>query len=320
VNELADRLQAAVARVREQLGARYPVLVDSTLWAAGDGLVTVSGGVLVQAMAEAYAAELGAALAPVPVPRPLVLCDLDAPWQVQHWLPLVGDPAVDVHRGPSGDELQTQWTPPAWIRFFADHAAGRSLVQLPDGTLGWVDGARVGRRTNFPVADPWAGIRRGAEGRMASASGRPRQLDGRPVSPLEDLAARARARRGRPYRWGGNTDAGADCSAFVQSLLWEAAGVLLPKHTGDQRRLGLRVGLDSLRPGDLLFVRGREKGLAHVGLVLSAEGAGAGGEPRLNAVHSCLSRGCVLEEPLPEFLDRYEFSGVRRVVDWGEPS
>jgi len=85
--------------------------------------------------------------------------------------------------------------------------------------------------------------------------------------------------------------------------------VLLPKHTGDQRRLGDRVGAGSIAPGDLVFVKGRNKGLSHVGLALPAE-------ETTTVVHSCLTRNQVMEEPLSTFLERYRFVGARRPIAW----
>ncbi len=290
----AQRLADAVATVRGDLQRRYPVGVDTTRW-AWDGAVRVEGAVLVAAQANAYVQGLTAAME-APVPRPAVLSDLESPWTLHRWRALAGDEALDLHRADEGDDLQTQWSPPALLRAFADRGQ-RTLVQLPDGTVGWV--ARDRLVDAAPDADPWAALLRGRRNEAVVAPG------------LAQAAARARARMGRPYLWGGNTDAAADCSGFVQSVVFDASGLLLPKNTKDQRATGARVAPDAIAPGDLVFVRGRDSRLSHVGLALpSAQGT--------TVAHSCLSRRQILEEPLADFLERYDFLGARRPVAWRE--
>jgi cell wall-associated NlpC family hydrolase len=57
---------------------------------------------------------------------------------------------------------------------------------------------------------------------------------------------------GAPYRRGGSTPAGFDCSGFVQ-YLYKKWGIALPRTVVDQYRAGAPVDHASLRPGDLVF-------------------------------------------------------------------
>ena len=294
---MQDRLATSVARVREKLRAAWPILVDTTTWCREGSEVRVTGGVLTAAQAKRYSELLGEELAPIEVPLPAVLSALNRPWQDFDWASVTDLGVLDLFRGPEHEERQTQWEPPALLRLFA-RRGDRALVQLPDGTLGWIDGERI--EPARPQADPWAGIGRPRPGRAVAL------LSG---GGLATATALARERLGRPYLWGGNTAAAADCSGFVQAVIYGGSGVLLPKHTGDQRRQGQRVAAGAIAPGDLGFVRGRDRGLAHVGLALR-------GEAGTTVIHSCLSRRRVLEEPLDSFLSRYLFTGARRVVDW----
>lgn len=289
-------LQRAVERARIELAERWPVVVDSTTWTVNDGAVVVDGGVLIASQAKLYADVLRDELDHA-VPRPTVLSSLDSPWTAHRWADVATAEALDLHRLPEGDDLQTQQVPPAAVRWFIERGK-RALVQLADGTLGWAAAAAL--RHIDPPADPWADVRRT----------RPNETL-RPTRPggLAALAAAARARLGRPYRWGGNTPERADCSGLVQGVLLTATGLLLPKHTGDQRRHGVRVAAADIAPGDLVFVRGRERALGHVGVALAAADG-------VTVVHSCLTRSLVLEEPLTVFLDRYRFTGARRPVTW----
>lgn len=288
----AQDLADAVTAVRSELDARYPVRVDTTRWSWDDG-VRVEGGVLVAAQAQAYVAGLGERLA-VEVPSPAVLADLQSPWTLHTWVLVLGRTTIDLHRSAEGDDLQTQWIPPVVIRWFA-RGSGRALVQLPDGTVGWMTSNRL--MSAVPSGDPWAEVRRATAGQVADAD-----------DSLDELAERARGRLGRPYLWGGNTAAAADCSGFVQSLLHQS-GLLLPKNTKDQRHTGERVAAGAIEPGDLVFVRGNSSGLGHVGLALpSADGT--------QVIHSCLTRKQIVEEPLDAFLGRYRFTAARRVLRW----
>jgi cell wall-associated NlpC family hydrolase len=286
----AERLAAAVDAVRADAHRRWTDVIDTTVWRWDDG-VQVDGAVLVAAQADAYRGAIGAALGLAAVPGPAVLADLARPHREYCWGELVGDGLTDVHRGPDGADRQTQWSAGARVRLFR---AGRTrwLVQLPDGTLGWVDRERVVERDI--VADPWSSWVRPRTGEV---------VDGR--GSIDDLTRIARRRLGRPYLWGGNGEEAADCSGFVQGVVAEASSVLLPKHTGDQQAFGVRVAQTNIAPGDLVFVRGLEKNLGHVGLALPG-----------SVVHACLSRGRVLEEPLAAFFARYRFSTARRVVSW----
>ena len=64
--------------------------------------------------------------------------------------------------------------------------------------------------------------------------------------------AAAMSRLGTPYRWGGTTPAGFDCSGLML-WSWAQAGVSLPRTSGAQRSATQRISFDQLQPGDLVF-------------------------------------------------------------------
>ena len=75
---------------------------------------------------------------------------------------------------------------------------------------------------------------------------------------------------GTPYRTGGTTREGADCSGFAKSLHSEVTGIQLPRTTGQQWEQGQEVPVNAVRPGDLLFfqtLRGQDA-VSHVGVVV----------------------------------------------------
>jgi cell wall-associated NlpC family hydrolase len=108
---------------------------------------------------------------------------------------------------------------------------------------------------------------------LAGCASEPR----RPEPPLEAGSPRADAANavlfraialvGTPYRYGGNTpDSGFDCSGLVGYVFRDAAGVVLPRTSGEMSELRAReVGMRDLQAGDLVFfAEGRR--VSHVGI------------------------------------------------------
>jgi cell wall-associated NlpC family hydrolase len=71
---------------------------------------------------------------------------------------------------------------------------------------------------------------------------------------------------GTPYRFGGETVRGIDCSAFVRAI-YGIFGVQLPRTAREQSFVGMVVGRDSLKEGDLVFFNTR-RALGHVGIYI----------------------------------------------------
>ncbi|MCU0868596.1 MAG: C40 family peptidase, partial [Burkholderiales bacterium] len=78
--------------------------------------------------------------------------------------------------------------------------------------------------------------------------------------------AAARAQLGAPYRYGGASPSGFDCSGLVR-WSYARAGVDLPRDTHSQRRRARPLhDLSALVPGDLLFYTRGRRGTLHVAL------------------------------------------------------
>ncbi|MDP5292716.1 NlpC/P60 family protein [Oceanimonas sp. CHS3-5] len=77
----------------------------------------------------------------------------------------------------------------------------------------------------------------------------------RTLASVSDLQQVYQRWRGVPYRFGGESEQGIDCSAFTQTLYQEAFGMSLPRSTREQVLLGREVERNELRPGDLVFFR-----------------------------------------------------------------
>ena len=70
---------------------------------------------------------------------------------------------------------------------------------------------------------------------------------------------------GKPYRYGGISPSGFDCSGLVL-YSYKNAGVALPHNTDKQRSMSRRVKVADLRRGDLLFFNQEGKKYGHVGI------------------------------------------------------
>jgi peptidoglycan DL-endopeptidase LytE len=72
---------------------------------------------------------------------------------------------------------------------------------------------------------------------------------------------------GVPYRLGGSTLKGLDCSAFVKRI-YEIFNVYLPRTAREQFRFGKKIEKNQLEEGDLVFFKTRRGENGHVGIYI----------------------------------------------------
>ena len=72
-----------------------------------------------------------------------------------------------------------------------------------------------------------------------------------------------------PYRWGGKSVMGIDCSAFVQ-LCAKVSGFKLPRDASQQVEHGETIEfLSDAKAGDIAFFENEDRRVTHVGILLS---------------------------------------------------
>ena len=144
----------------------------------------------------------------------------------------------------------------AWIR-----EAGGTPMQLPWGaTLNDLGGGRFGLGTSTLV-------RQGA-----------------PPVQRTCAASTAAEWRGVPYRWGGKSQLGVDCSGLVQQV-FAALGIALPRDAADQIHCGSPVAPEHRLHGDVAFFQNAAGKVIHVGICQgSAAILHASGEVREDAL------------------------------------
>lgn len=92
---------------------------------------------------------------------------------------------------------------------------------------------------------------------------------------------------GSPYKYGGTTRKGFDCSGFV-SASFKPLNISLHRSSHEMANQGKSVDLKNVQVGDLLFfVTGKNKRISHVGIVVET-----GNEVKF--IHSSTSRGVII--------------------------
>lgn len=73
---------------------------------------------------------------------------------------------------------------------------------------------------------------------------------------------------GKPYRYGGESKNGIDCSAFTRELYSKVMGEFLPRNSRQQFKYVKSVPKNQLKAGDLVFFKIKSKSISHVGVYL----------------------------------------------------
>jgi cell wall-associated NlpC family hydrolase len=96
---------------------------------------------------------------------------------------------------------------------------------------------------------------------------------------------------GVPYRSGGTSARGFDCSGFT-SHVFSKFGYTIPHSSAGQSLAGQPVNKDEVQKGDLIFFKGsnaRSKNVGHVGIVISEKGE------KIRFIHASINNGISIE-------------------------
>lgn len=83
---------------------------------------------------------------------------------------------------------------------------------------------------------------------------------------IQTVLKRALALLGTPYRWGGESTDGFDCSGLVGYVFRSALGIELPRVSREMASSGEKIERNALNAGDLVFFSRRGKRVDHVGI------------------------------------------------------
>lgn len=116
------------------------------------------------------------------------------------------------------------------------------------------------------------------------------------------LIAEAHKVIGTPYRAGGTTPKGFDCSGFV-SYTYKKVSVSLPRSSEAMYEKGKPVSPKQLAPGDLLFFKtSKHKGISHVAIYI--------GNGRM--IHATSSKGVKVDSIYQSYW-KQRFVGAKRL-------
>ncbi|SFT43441.1 NlpC/P60 family protein [Chryseobacterium formosense] len=114
-------------------------------------------------------------------------------------------------------------------------------------------------------------------------------FDGKVTGSVKSLLKDAERYLGTPYKFGGNSSSGFDCSGFTVKVFQEN-NFSLPRRSSDQADAGKSIDIKTVKPGDLLFfaTSGGSR-VSHVGIVHTIENDG-----EVKFIHASTSKGVII--------------------------
>lgn len=126
----------------------------------------------------------------------------------------------------------------------------------------------------------------------------------------DKVISTARTFIGTPYKYGGTTRSGMDCSALLINS-FSAVKLNLPRSSEAQSQVGKEVSMSELKPGDLVFFAtgNKKKQITHVGLITDVKS-----KDNVKFIHASSSLGVVETNLFAEYYQK-RFRVARRVIE-----
>ncbi len=122
------------------------------------------------------------------------------------------------------------------------------------------------------------------------------------------ILSTAKTYLGTPYRYGGTTRSGIDCSAFVQKS-FGPHDIVLPRVSREQVKEGRYVSKSQLKEGDLVFFATQGGGrVSHVGIIVEPNGSNS------SFIHASSSKGVMVSKLSDTYWSK-RYLQARRVLD-----
>lgn len=108
---------------------------------------------------------------------------------------------------------------------------------------------------------------------------------------VDEIISFAKKFLGTPYHYAGSTPSGFDCSGFIYYVMGNF-GFSLTRTSYGLAEFGRTVKISDLRPGDLMFFKGRNVNSTQIGHVAMVVEVSPG---VIKFIHSSTSRGVVID-------------------------
>lgn len=117
----------------------------------------------------------------------------------------------------------------------------------------------------------------------------------------------ARSYTGTPYRWGGTTRVGMDCSGLLCTS-FQSINVTLPRTSEEQSRYGKPVKVKDLKEGDLVFFGANKNSreITHVGMVTEVINTN-----EVKFIHASTSLGVIENNLVSDYWQKIFIKAVR---------
>ncbi|MEQ8627666.1 C40 family peptidase [Ekhidna sp.] len=125
---------------------------------------------------------------------------------------------------------------------------------------------------------------------------------------IESVIKTGRSYVGTPYKWGGLSRSGIDCSGLIYNS-YKTIGVSLPRTAKAQSKTGNKRGWNGIREGDLVYFKFKKKGSKwyHSGMITYV------GKDKILFVHASSSRGVIESNLLSDYYKK-NVKNFRRVI------
>ncbi|TYB31295.1 MAG: NlpC/P60 family protein [Candidatus Mcinerneyibacterium aminivorans] len=155
-----------------------------------------------------------------------------------------------------------------------DDKANKILIELPTGLKGWVS------KNNIFQPDASNNI----------------------LAIRDKIINTSKKFLGVPYKWGGTSSNGLDCSGFIY-LVFKINGISIPRDSTPQYKFSKNIQIDRIKKGDLIFFQTYKRGPSHVGIYL--------GDKRF--IHASTNNGVIISNLNQKYYSK-RFYGAGRIV------
>lgn len=132
--------------------------------------------------------------------------------------------------------------------------------------------------------------------------------DKKTIELCENLVDNAKDNLGAPYKFGGTTKNGFDCSGLVFTA-YKKEKITLPRTSIEMSNYGKRISKENAKKADLIFFKtGGSSKINHVGLIVDSN------RDNIKFIHSSTKKGVIISSLNEEYY-RKSFTQINRVID-----